>query len=130
MNTQLDSRVTLLRVAFGVTAGLAGLDKFFNLLADWSSYVSPLARQVLPISAQAFMHAVGVVELAVAAAILFVAPALGALAASAWLTLVAVNLAFAGYLDVAARDLLLAVAALTLARLLQVRERALQMRTV
>ena len=34
----------------GATATLAGIDKFFNLLADWGSYVSPLATQLLPVS--------------------------------------------------------------------------------
>ena len=123
MDTQLDTRATVLRYAFGLTAAAAGADKFFNLLADWTSYVSPLAQQLLPVSAQTFMYAVGVVELAVGAAIVTVAPVLGAVAASAWLALVAVNLLLAGYLDVAARDLVLAAAALTLARLLQLQQR-------
>jgi hypothetical protein len=29
-----------LRVTFGAAAFLAGLDKFFNLLADWPAYLS------------------------------------------------------------------------------------------
>jgi len=31
-----------LRVGLGGIAFLAGLDKYFNLLADWSGYLSPL----------------------------------------------------------------------------------------
>lgn len=34
---------------FVLTATLAGLDKFFKLLADWNSYISPIALQGLPV---------------------------------------------------------------------------------
>jgi 4-hydroxybenzoate polyprenyltransferase len=63
------------------------------------------------------MKAVGVVELAVGATILGIRPALGAYAASGWLVLVAVNLAIGGHLDIAVRDLVMSVAAFTLARM-------------
>src|SRR5688572_7541201 len=124
MDNQLNGRVTALRIAFGLTATLAGLDKFFNLLADWSAYVSPLAVQLLPVSAETFMQVVGVVELVVGAALLGAAPIAGAYAASAWLLLVAVNLVLSGHLDVAVRDGVMAIGALTLARLLEIRQEA------
>src|SRR5688500_17500508 len=78
MDHQLDWRVQALRIAFGLTATLAGLDKFFNILADWSAYVSPLAAQLLPVSPGTFMYGVGVIEFAVGIAILFTAPVIGA----------------------------------------------------
>jgi len=53
--------------------------------------------------------------------ILTAVPVLGAYVASAWLLLVAVNLVIAGHLDVAVRDVVLSIAAFTLARLIQVR---------
>ena len=43
-----------LRAVLGATAFLAGLDKFFNLLADWPGYLSPIAAQLLPLSASGF----------------------------------------------------------------------------
>ena len=46
---------------------------------------------------------------------------LGAYVASAWLIGVAVNLVLAGYFDVAVRDVVMAFAAFTLARLTEVR---------
>jgi uncharacterized membrane protein YphA (DoxX/SURF4 family) len=121
MDQQLHSRAGVLRLVFGLTATLAGLDKFFNVLADWSAYVSPLAAQLLPISPGTFMHVVGIIELAVGIAILGAAPVIGAYVASAWLLLVAGNLLFAGYVDVAVRDVVMSVAAFTLARLLELR---------
>lgn len=111
-----------LRVGLGAAAFLAGLDKFFNLLADWTAYVSPAAAQLLPVSAATFMHVVGVVELLVGIALLGVAPVIGAYVASAWLLLVAANLILGGHLDIAVRDVVMSIAALTLARLLEIRQ--------
>ena len=47
--------------AFGHFLTYVGIDKFFNLLAEWGSYVSPLATQVLPVSTDTFMGIVGVI---------------------------------------------------------------------
>ena len=120
MNTRLTAPFRALHVAFGLTATLAGLDKFFNILADWGGYVSPLAAQLLPLSVGVLMAVVGVVEIAVGITILAVSVRAGAYVASAWLLLVAVNLAMAGYFDVAVRDVVMSIAAFTLARLAEV----------
>jgi len=40
---RIASRTGALRLAFVLTATLAGLDKFFKLLADWNSYQSDRA---------------------------------------------------------------------------------------
>ena len=119
MDNRLITPTTALRVALGLTATLAGLDKFFNLLTDWPSYISPIALQLLPFSAATLMAIVGVVEFAVGLTILVVRPVLGAYVASAWLLLVAGNLVLGGHFDVAVRDVVMSVAAFTLARLLE-----------
>ena len=107
-----------LRAGLGGAAFLAGLDKFFNLLADWPAYLSPIAVQLLPVSAGSFMHLVGVIEMVVGAAILAGLTRLGGYVAAAWLTAIALNLVTTGhYFDVAVRDLAMAIAAFTLARL-------------
>jgi len=124
MNSRLTGPVRALRVAIGLTATLAGLDKFFNVLADWSSYVSPLAAQLLPFSVGILMAIVGVVEFAVGVTILMIAPRIGAYVASAWLLVVAVNLALGRHFDVAVRDVVMSIAAFTLARFLEVQESA------
>jgi hypothetical protein len=122
MNTRLRTPWIALRLGIGLTATLAGLDKFFNLLADWSSYVSPAVAQLLPVSTSTFMGAVGVIEFAVGIAILSGLTRLGAYVASAWLVGIALNLALAGFLDVAVRDVVMAIAAFTLARLEEARQ--------
>jgi hypothetical protein len=120
MDTRLENPTRVMRIAVGLMATLAGFDKFFNILADWGTYVSPAAAQLLPFSTGVLMEIVGVVEIAVGMAILTALPVLGAYVASAWLLLVAVNLVIAGHLDVAVRDVVLSIAAFTLARLTQV----------
>ena len=121
MDARLENPTRIMRIAVGLMATLAGLDKFFNILADWGSYVSPAAAQLLPFSTDVLMGIVGVIEIAVGIGILTAVPVLGAYVASAWLLLVAVNLVIAGHLDVAVRDVVLSIAAFTLARLIQVR---------
>jgi hypothetical protein len=110
METQLNGTVTALRVAIGLMATLAGLDKFFNLLTNWEAYVAPVAQQLLPISATTFMAVVGVIESVVGITILATRPSLGAFVAGAWLLLVAANLVLGGHFDIAVRDVVLAVA--------------------
>lgn len=109
----------MLRIAFGLMATLAGLDKFFNILADWDRYISPVAAQLLPVSPSVFMGAVGIIEMIVGIAILTALPIVGAYVASAWLLLIAGNLVLAGYFDIAVRDVVLSIAAFGLAKQLE-----------
>jgi hypothetical protein len=112
---------TALKLSYGLVPLLAGLDKFFNLLAFWPDYVSGVTAALLPVEPQSFMYAVGVVEIAVGLAVLTRWTAIGAYVAAAWLVAIAANLILAGYLDVAVRDVVMAVGAFTLARLTEVR---------
>jgi hypothetical protein len=124
MDNRLKTPWIALRYGIGATATLAGIDKFFNLLADWASYISPVAAELLPVSAATFMGVVGIIELAVGVAILAGWTRLGAYVASAWLLGVAANLVLAGFYDVAVRDVIMSVAAFTLGRLAEVEEQA------
>jgi hypothetical protein len=124
MDIRLTTPRVALRLGIGLTATLAGLDKFFNLLADWDRYVSPLAAQVLPFSTHTFMGMVGVVEIVVGLAILTRWTRLGAYVAAVWLLGVAGNLAAAGFFDIAVRDVVMSLAAFTLARLTEVGQEA------
>ena len=124
MDTRLNGTVSTLRIAIGLMATLAGLDKFFNLLTNWEAYVAPVAQQLLPFSTTTFMAIVGVIEFVVGITILVIRPSLGAFVASGWLVLIAVNLVLGGHFDIAVRDLVLAVSAYALARFEQIRETA------
>jgi uncharacterized membrane protein YphA (DoxX/SURF4 family) len=118
MNTRLNSTILTLRIAFGATAFLAGLDKFFNILTNWEQYASPLLLNLSPISAGAMMRVAGVIEMIAGIVILAGLTRLGGYVVAAWLTLIALTLVSSGrFLDVAVRDLVMAIGALTLARL-------------
>jgi uncharacterized membrane protein YphA (DoxX/SURF4 family) len=123
-DTTLNSAWWALRIGLGAAAFLAGLDKFFNLLADWTQYLSPVASRLLPISDVAFMQAVGVIEMVVGLAILTKWTRLAGYVAMAWLLAISFNLLTTGaYFDVAVRDVEMAIAAYTLAKLTERRER-------
>lgn len=117
----------LLRWGFALAPFLAGLDKFTNLITNWSMYLSPLAERLLPVDTATFMKAVGVIEMTVGILMLTRHTRLAAYAAAAWLLLIAVNLLTTGaFYDLAVRDAELALAAFALAKLTEWRtERAL-----
>ena len=127
MDSRLDSTILSLRIAFGLTAFLAGLDKFLNLLTNWEQYVSPLALDVLPLSAGALMRVAGVIEMIAGIAVLSGLTRLGGYVIAGWLTAIALSLVFSGrFLDVAVRDLVMALGAFTLARLSEMRATSTQ----
>ena len=122
LSNQLDKPYWLLRATFGAVPIVAGLDKFTNLLTDWSQYVSPLVSGMLPIPATTFMYVVGIVEIAAGILVLTKLTRIGAYVVAAWLVAIALSLLTTGrFFDIAARDLALAVGAFTLARLSELR---------
>ena len=113
----------ILRVLFGVVPIVAGADKFFNLLTHWEQYVNPTLARMLPFSITAFMHIVGVIEIAAGLIVLSRFTMFGAYLVSAWLALIAISLLASGhYLDVAVRDLVMSASAYSLATLSRVRQ--------
>lgn len=120
----LNSAWWALKMGLGVGPFLAGLDKFFNLLTNWQVYLSPSVERLLPMSGETFMHIVGIIEMVVGIAVLTRWTRIGAYVAMIWLIAIAVNLVSTGiFLDVAVRDLEIAIGAFTLARLTESRER-------
>ena len=53
----------LLWTVFTVAPIIFGIDKFTNVLVDWTNYLAPLATQIMPVTPQNFMFGVGVVEI-------------------------------------------------------------------
>jgi uncharacterized membrane protein YphA (DoxX/SURF4 family) len=109
----------ILRVGFTVAPIVAGLDKFANLLGDWSKYLAPVIPKALGVSPELFMRGVGIVEI-VAGVLVAVLPRYAAYVVAAWLAAIIVNLLILGaYFDVALRDLGLMLGAIALGRLAQ-----------
>jgi hypothetical protein len=108
---------TILKFGFTIAPVIAGVDKFFNLLVDWTQYLTPLVPTWTGIDPAIFMMAVGVIEV-IAGIVVAIKPKFGALVVTAWLWGIIINLLLVpGYYDVALRDLGLSFGALALARL-------------
>ncbi len=115
-----------LRIGLGVGPILAGIDKYFNKLTDWTMYLSPLATRIVPVSAPTFMHMVGIVEIAAGIIVLTRWTRIGSIIVGLWLVAIAVNLVTTGmFYDLAVRDVEIAVAAFALWQLTAYREQAL-----
>ena len=113
----------ILRLGFTVAPIIAGLDKFLQLLTNWDKYLAPAVPNALGIAPHTFMMIVGAIEIA-AGVLVAINPRIGGYVVSAWLVGIIVNLLLVGgYLDVALRDLGLALGALALARLAEAHSR-------
>lgn len=107
----------LLKFTFGLLPIVAGLDKFTNILTDWEQYINPTLTGMLPFSAHTFMVIVGVIEI-VAGIIVFIKTEIGGYVVSAWLALIALALLVSfSYVDIAVRDLVMAISAFSMARI-------------
>ena len=112
----------LLKLTFTIVSIVAGLDKFLNILCDWTQYINPILLDMLPFSGATFMMIVGVIEIA-AGVLVFLKPKIGGLVVASWLTLIALSLLVGWhYADVAVRDLVMAISAFSMARLARVLE--------
>jgi len=113
----LTGTFNLLKYTFVVVPIVAGADKFTNLLTDWSQYLNPSIAGLLPLSTVTFMMIVGVVEI-IAGLIVLKKPEIGGYIVAAWLTLIALTLLLGfNYIDVAVRDLVMAISAFAMARI-------------
>ncbi|MCL4264500.1 MAG: hypothetical protein KJ069_14850 [Anaerolineae bacterium] len=105
----------ILHIGFTVAPILFGLDKFLNLMVDWSQYLAPFVANIIPPAT--FMLIVGIVEI-IAGLLVFFRPRIGAYVVAAWLLAIILNLLLLpGFFDVALRDFGLFLGALALARL-------------
>lgn len=110
----------VLKYTYGLVPIVAGLDKFTNLLTNWEDYLDESVTNMLPFSATTFMFIVGIIEIA-AGLLVLLRPRTGAWVVTGWLVFIAFTLIFSGrYLDVAVRDLVMAVGAFALAKLSEI----------
>src|ERR1700675_1399078 len=104
----------LLQVAFVVAPIVAGLDKFFYLLTNWSQYIAPFTLRMLGGHDRGFMMFVGVVEMIRGIGVFF-KPKNFSYVVALWLLCIIFNLLLTGqYFDIALRDVGLMLAAFAL----------------
>jgi len=107
----------ILQVGFTVAPILAGVDKFFNVLADWDKYLPNVVNNLVGGHGHALMLVVGVIEVAAGIGVAL-KPRVFSYVVAAWLGAIIINLLLIpGYFDVALRDFGLLLGALALGRL-------------
>ncbi|WP_024768925.1 hypothetical protein [Aquimarina macrocephali] len=117
MDSQIKTVFTLLKYTYGLVPIVAGLDKFTNILTDWSQYISSGFAGILPFEARTFMIIVGVIEIIAGIMVLY-RPKIGGYVVMGWLIVIALTLLFGGhYIDVAVRDIVMAIGAFSLVKL-------------
>jgi hypothetical protein len=105
----------ILRFGFTALPIIAGIDKFSNLLTDWTQYLPEVVTDA--VNATTVMAVVGVVEI-VAGIGVWLRPKIFANVVAAWLGVIIVTLLIAGgFWDIALRDFGLLLGALALGQL-------------
>lgn len=118
----LTQAFNLLKYTFTIVPIVAGADKFTNLLTDWTQYINPSIESLLPFSASVFMMIVGVIEI-IAGIIVLNKTEIGGYIVAGWLTVIALAFLISfNYVDVAVRDIVMAIAALSMAKISKVIE--------
>jgi uncharacterized membrane protein YphA (DoxX/SURF4 family) len=111
-----------LRIGLGLGPFLAGLDKYFNRLTNWDMYLNPAIPEMLHVAPATFMHLVGVVEMLAGLLVFTRWTRYAAYIVAGWLVAISASLATQGlFLDIAVRDLELALGAFVLAKLTEIR---------
>ena len=111
-----------LRIGLGLGPFLAGLDKFFNRLTNWDMYLNPAIPEMLHVAPATVMHLVGVVEMLAGLLVFTRWTRYAAYIVAGWLVAISASLATQGlFLDIAVRDLELALGAFVLAKLTEIR---------
>jgi hypothetical protein len=119
-NDALLQTFILLKYTFVIVPIVAGADKFTNLLTNWEKYISPSVASLLPFPTLNFMIIVGIIEI-MAGFIVLKKPEIGGYIVAAWLTLIALSLLIGfNYLDVAVRDLVMAISAFSMAKIAKI----------
>lgn len=107
----------LLRIGFVALPIWMGLDKFMNVLFRWPDALAPWIADAAPISTQAVMYVVGVIEI-VAGIAVAIKPRYAGYVVAAWLAGIIVNLLTTPCCyDIALRDFGLLIGAVALALL-------------
>lgn len=115
-----------LRISLGIAPIITGIDKYFNKLADWGMYLSPLATKLVPVSPATFMHIVGAIEIIAGLIVLTRWTRVGAYILVVWLLGIVVNLLTTGmFYDLAMRDFEIAISAFVLTQLTSARNKPL-----
>lgn len=107
----------ILQILFILAPIFAGLDKFLFILTDWTIYLSPLVKKLIPMDARTFIMCIGGLEILGAIGVAW-RPRIFSYIMAFWILIVIINLLILGnFLEIAFRDAGLLLAAFAFARL-------------
>ena len=106
----------ILVIFFCLTLVIAGLDKFFNVLDDWTFYLN-LKLLPFPIAPSLFMRLVGVFEVLLGLYLIKRRRKTTSYIVAIWFILIAINLLSINLYFIAFKDILRAMGAVFLAKL-------------
>lgn len=115
----------LLKITYGLLFIVAGADKFTKYVTEWEKYISPLVLQHVPLTSFQIVVVVAIFEI-ILGIIILSRTRLGAYIAAGWLMVIAVNLATMMLLDIAVRDIVMAIAAFSLGQLTDIKDQLSQ----
>lgn len=119
---KLNNTLLLLKVSYGLFFITVGIDKYLNYIVDWQKYIYPGVLEIVQVEPSLLNRGFGAIEIICGLLLLTQWARISASLVTLALLGVATNLAFLGYLDIAARDVLLAVGAITIVLLSGVEE--------
>ncbi len=121
-NSGINNLQQLLKYTFVVLPIVAGLDKFFDILVNWEIYFPEFLINIFPWALSTTVIIVGIIEIIAGLIVLFKTE-IGAYIVCIWLALIALVLIIGGtYLDIAVRDIVMAISAYVLARMTAIRK--------
>lgn len=113
----LDRAYSMLKLGFVIAPVVAGVDKFFNFLTDWTQYLAPVFYETANLNPSTFMMIVGVIEIVAGIGVLFKPQIFGNIV-GAWLIGIIINLLLLGeYYDIILRDIGLSIGAFALGQM-------------
>ena len=123
---KLDHLIFMLSCTYGLLYIAIGADKFINMVTFWPKYFSITILQLIPLPSAIIISVVGLIEIALGLMVLTKWQKLGAQLMVLWFLVVIVNFLTMGtvYLDIAARDAVMAVGTLALVWLIDIRNQS------
>lgn len=115
----------MLKVSYGLLFIVLGVDKFLNIITNWSIYINHSILNVLPLTIDQFIMGLAIIEIIIGLMIITAFTRMGSALAVLWFLIIAIDLISLGrFYDIATRDIMLAIGAIALTNLTQIREMA------
>lgn len=113
---------TVLQSSLVAVPLLAGMDKFVEVIGNWTAYLAPVFPQMMGTTPVFFIHMVGAFEIVLALGLALM-PRFFSYVLLAWMGIIIANLLLlGGHLDIVLINIGLAAAAFALGRLSQIKE--------